>query len=209
MKQIMKKVSAVILLLAFAMAVTAGAAAASEADPGYVPLMEINDENLISIAEELKPSLQTIQQHLDLYSVSPEIMELGQAADDLFTGSAAETHVFTVDPVEILNVLATPAEIEEIGIDTELMNALQLRIGNTLINSMIAKIGVDYIAFSSLMVVSRSFVADLDHEILVVQEYDGEFSLVAEFVPSGEHVMTAVEMTIPSETVPELLEILS
>jgi len=209
MKQIMKKVPAVIMLLTFGVILAAGAAFASEGEPGFVPLLEINDENLISIAEDLKTGLQVRQEHLDMYSASPEIMELGQKADDLFTGSCTETHVLTIDPVEVMNALATPAEIEEAGIGLELLDALGMRIGTALANKVNADMGVDYIALSSMITASRSFVADLDQEIIVVQEYDGECSMITDFFASGEHVMAAAASIIPSEKVQELLEMVS
>ena len=212
----------VILLLTVGMVLSGGAVFASDGDPDAtsasdavtlsdtVTLMEINDDHLISITEELKNPMQAKQRHLDFFSVSTDIQELSRAAEGVFTGSFTKAHVLPVEPDQFLSSLLPQDEQEKKTIDEEeLWSIVGYHFGSILVSQLNAQMGVNHVALSSILTVSRSFVADLDQETLVVLEYDGEFSLVADFYSSGDHVMTVTETIMPSSMVSNLLEMLA
>ena len=183
---------------------TGQAAAAAE----LVEPMGISEEALLSISEELKEILKIKAEHLDIYSVSQEITDLGKEAEEIFEQTFDTSHILSVDTGSLLDLLMGEQFVENVSRE-EMLTLLGNHIGNTVINIAASRFGAEHLALSSMLTASKSYVADLDTEFVIVLEYAEPFSLVMDVFPSGEHVITAQESVIPAEAVPQILELLS
>ena len=194
------------LMLAAILAVCFSVGPAAAAEP--VEPMKISDETLLSIAEELKDLLKIKADHLDIYSASTQITELGKGAEEIFEQTFETSHILMVDTGSLLDLLMGELFVENISRE-EILLILGNHIGNTVINMAVSQYGAEHIALSSMLMASKSYVADLDTEYVIVLEYEAPYSLVMDVFPSGEHVITAQETVIPAEAVPQILELLS
>ena len=195
------------LMLAAALAVCLSVSPAFAAAEMVEP-MEISDETLLSIAEELQELLKIKANHLDIYSSSPQITDLGKEAEEIFEQTYEQAHILPVDTGSLLDLLMGEQFIQTITRE-EMLTLLGDHIGNTVINMAASQFGTENIALSSMLMASKSYVADLDTEYVIVLEYTAPFSLVMDVFPSGEHVITAQENVIPAEAALQILELLS
>ena len=205
MKRLSKTWIAVVLMLTVCL--SAGMICYAEQE-AVIP-MEVNDDTLLQITEELLPSLALKLDHLDFYTSPQEILELGESAKEVLAMDYSGTSIVPVDTLNIVMLMMSNSDQDLTGISQEdLLTMLGGHIGSTLISVVNAQMGATNTAFTSIATTGRNFVADLDQEYLVILEYDGPFSVAADFYTSGEHVVTASEVLVSTESIPQLLSML-
>lgn len=185
--------------------------AASEEEPETVVCMEMDEKVLLTITEELTESLLMRTDYLDFYSDDAEIQELGEdVKNDLSTSSVINKYTFPVDFDRLSHLFLVEIEMEHTGIKQDVLKELLANhMGDTITSVMQAQRGANYVALSAMITISKSYVADLEQETLVLMEYDGEYSIAADFYSTGEHVVTVEETLIPTDTVEQIIGLLS
>ena len=195
------------IIIAAALAVVFPMNVAASAQEPVVP-MEINEETLLSIAAELQEPLKLKAEHLDIYSASPEFTEPGKEAAQIFDREYKKSYILAFDTASILDMVMGEQFVETIS-RNEILQIMGGHIGNTVFSMCIAQFGNVGVALSSMLSASKSYVADLDREYVILLEYEAPYSLAMNVFATGEHVITGSETVILTEAIPQILEMFS